>query len=115
MTSAPSGRPSRDAGSSLARLRLAAGQPEPARELADQSDDEVLLGLLALASHDFASARRRLDEARAANPFDPRTASARGRLAFLERRFPDAVGDLLEAALLRPDGLPDATDARFLK
>ena len=115
MTSAPSGRPSRDAGSSLARLLLAAGQPAAARELAEQSDDEVLLGLLALASHDFASARRRLDEARAANPFDPRTASARGRLSFLERRFPEAVGDLLEAALLRPDGLPDATDARFLK
>ena len=52
-------------------------------------------------------ARRLLDQARRANPFDPRTASARGRLAFLERRFADAVEDLLEAALLRPDGLPD--------
>jgi CRP-like cAMP-binding protein len=42
-------------------------------------------------------------------------ASARGRLAFLERRFGEAVWDLLEAALLRPDGLPDATDRRFLR
>src|SRR4029077_10811932 len=36
-------------------------------------------------------------------------------LAFLERKFGEAVWDLLEAALLRPDGLPDATDRRFLR
>ncbi|MGE5276238.1 MAG: cyclic nucleotide-binding domain-containing protein [Acidobacteriota bacterium] len=104
-----------ESASSLARLLLASGQSEEARALAVESDDRVLLGLLALESHDFAAARRLLDEARRRNPFDPRTASARGRLAFLERRFGDAVGDLLEAALLRPDGLPDRTDARFLK
>jgi len=94
---------------------LSAGQAEPARALAEKSEDAVLLGLLSLESHDFESARRLLDAARGDNPFDPRTASARGRLAFLERRFGDAVADLLEAALLRPDGLPDAGDARFLK
>lgn len=104
-----------EAASSLARLLLASGRSQEARALAVESDDSVLLGMLALESHDFESARRLLDGARQRNPFDPRTASARGRLAFLERRFADAVGDLLEAALLRPDGLPDATDARFLK
>lgn len=103
------------AASSLARVLLSAGQAEPARALAEQSEDAVLLGLLSLEAHDFQSARGLLDAARRSNPFDPRTASARGRLAFLERRFGDAVHDLLEAALLRPDGLPDATDARFLK
>jgi CRP/FNR family cyclic AMP-dependent transcriptional regulator len=104
-----------EAASSLARVLLASGHGDEARALAVRSDDGVLLGMLALESHDFEAARRLLDEARQANPFDPRTASARGRLAFLERRFADAVGDLLEAALLRPDGLPDATEARFLK
>jgi CRP-like cAMP-binding protein len=104
-----------ESASSLARVLLSAGQAKPARALAEKSDDAVLLGLLSLESHDFASARRLLDAARRDNPFDPRTASARGRLAFLERRFGDAVADLLEAALLRPDGLPDATDSRFLK
>ena len=104
-----------EAASSLARVLLASGREEEARVLATRSDDAVLLGMLALESHDFASARRFLDQARARNPFDPRTASARGRLSFLERRFADAVADLLEAALLRADGLPDATDARFLK
>jgi hypothetical protein len=104
-----------ESASSLARVLLSAGQAESARALAEKSDDAVLLGLLSLESHDFASARRLLDAARRDNPFDPRTASARGRLAFLERRFGDAVADLLEAALLRPDGLPDATEARFLK
>ncbi len=103
------------AASSLARVLIASGRSDPARALALESGDSVLLGLLALEAHDFTAARRMLDEARHANPFDPRTASARGRLAFLEKRFADAVGDLLEAALLRPDGLPDATDARFLK
>lgn len=104
-----------EAASSLARLLLASGRGPEARALALESEDSVLLGMLALESHDFESARRLLDAARRDNPFDPRTASARGRLAFLERRFADAVGDLLEAALLRPDGFPDATDARFLK
>jgi CRP-like cAMP-binding protein len=104
-----------EAASSLARVLIASGRSDRARALAQESGDAVLLGLLALEAHDFDSARRMLDEARRANPFDPRTASARGRLAFLERRFGDAVGDLLEAALLRPDGLPDATDSRFLK
>ena len=96
-------------------MLIASGRGAEARGLAVESGDDVLLGLLALESHDFESARALLDQARRANPFDPRTASARGRLAFLEKRFADAVGDLLEAALLRPDGLPEATDARFLK
>jgi len=104
-----------EAASSLARVLLASGRSEEARALAVQSADSVLLGLLALESHDLESARRLLDEARRDNPFDPRAASARGRLAFLERRFHDAVGDLLEATLLRPDGVPEANDARFLK
>jgi CRP/FNR family transcriptional regulator, cyclic AMP receptor protein len=104
-----------DAASSLARVLLASGRGAEARALALESNDSILLGMLALESHDFESARRLLDDARRANPFDPRAASARGRLAFLERRFTDAVDDLLEAALLRPDGLPDATDGRFLK
>ncbi len=104
-----------EAVSSLARVLLASGRGPEARALAIESEDAVLLALLALDAHDFESARRLLDEARRSNPFDPRTASARGRLAFLERRFSDAVGELLEAALLRPDGLPDAADSRFLK
>jgi CRP-like cAMP-binding protein len=116
-----SARPARDAArraeaaSSLARVLQACGRGAEARALAIESDDAVLLALLALDAHDLEAARRLLDEARRSNPFDPRTASARGRLAFLERRFADAVGELLEAALLRPDGLPDAADARFLK
>jgi len=104
-----------DAASSLARVLIATGQVDQARALAQESGDSVLVGLLALEAHDFELARRLLNEARRANPFDPRTASARGRLAFLERRFADAVGDLLEAALLRPDGRPEPSDARFLK
>ena len=54
-------------------------------------------------------------EARRRDPFDPRSASARGRLSFFEKRFPEAVGDLLEAALLRPEGVPDSTELRFLR
>ena len=100
---------------SLARVLIAAGHFDQARPFAVDGNDPVLLAVLALEAHDFAQARRLLDDARAQDPFDPRSASARGRLSFLERRFREAVGDLLEAALLRPDGLPDATDARFLK
>lgn len=100
---------------SLARVLLASGALDDARPLAASGNDPVLSALLALEDHHFSEARRLLDEARARDPFDPRSASARGRLSFLEKRFPEAVGDLLEAALLRPDGLPDATDTRFLR
>jgi CRP/FNR family transcriptional regulator, cyclic AMP receptor protein len=103
------------AAASLARVLLACRRTEDARRFAVDSGDPVLLGGLALDAHDFASARAFLDEARRRDPFDPRAASARGRLSFLERRFPESIADLLEAALLRPDGLPDATDARFLR
>src|SRR5262252_9422994 len=88
---------------------------EDARPFAVDGDDPVLMAVLALEEHDFDKARRLLDEARQRDPFDPRSASARGRLAFLEKRFADAVGDLLEAALLRPEGVPDPTDTRFLR
>ena len=103
------------ASASLARVLMASGRFEDARPLVVGGDDPVLLATLALESHEFADARRMLDEARQRDPFDPRSASARGRLAFLEKRFADAVGDLLEAALLRPEGVPDATDTRFLR
>ena len=100
---------------SLARVLIAAGLHEDARPFVVNGNDPVLHAVLALEAHDLSQARRLLDDARARDPFDPRSASARGRLFFLERRFPDAVSDLLEAALLRPDGLPDSTDLRFLK
>ena len=100
---------------SLARVLISSGAVEEARPFAVDGDDSVLMAMLALEAHDFVEARRLLDEARARDPFDPRSASTRGRLSFLERRFPEAVADLLEGALLRPDGLPDATDMRFLK
>jgi CRP/FNR family cyclic AMP-dependent transcriptional regulator len=103
------------ASASLARVLMASGRFDDARPLVVGGDDPVLFATLALESHEFADARRMLDEARQRDPFDPRSASARGRLAFLEKRFADAVGDLLEAALLRPEGVPDATDIRFLR
>jgi CRP-like cAMP-binding protein len=103
------------AAASLARVLLAAGDHDGARPLVSSGDDDVLAGVLALEEHDFAEARRLLDESRRRDPFDPRSASARGRLSFLEKKFADAVGDLLEAALLRPDGLPEAGDARLLR
>jgi CRP/FNR family cyclic AMP-dependent transcriptional regulator len=100
---------------SLARVLIAAGELEQAHPFAVDGDEPVLVAALALEANDLAKARRLLDAARARDPFDPRSASARGRLSFLEKRFGEAVGDLLEAALLRPDGLPDSTDARFLR
>ncbi|HEY1250542.1 MAG TPA: cyclic nucleotide-binding domain-containing protein [Thermoanaerobaculia bacterium] len=100
---------------SFARVLMACGRIDQARPFALDGNDPVLVARLLLEVHNFAEARRLLDEARHRDPFDPRVASARGRLAFLERRFGDAVWDLLEAALLRPDGLPDATDRRFLR
>ena len=103
------------ASASLARVLLAAGRADPARPYALDGSDPVLVARLLLEDHDFGEARRLLDEARRRDPFDPRIASARGRLGFLEKRFEEAVGDLLEAALLKPDGLPDATDRRFLR
>ncbi|HEY2797152.1 MAG TPA: cyclic nucleotide-binding domain-containing protein [Thermoanaerobaculia bacterium] len=100
---------------SFARVLMACGRIDQARPFALEGNDPVLVARLLLEVHNFADARRLLDEARHRDPFDPRVASARGRLAFLERRFGEAVWDLLEAALLRPDGLPDATDRRFLR
>ena len=103
------------ASASLARVLIGSGQADAARPFALDGDDPVLVARLLLEDLDFGEARRLLDEARRRDPFDPRIASARGRLGFLEKRFGEAVGDLLEAALLRPDGLPDATDRRFLR
>ena len=103
------------AAASLARVLIAAGRVDQARPYALDGNDPVLVARLLLEGHDFREARRLLDEARRRDPFDPRIASARGRLAFLEKRFGEAVWDLLEAALLRSDGLPDATDRRFLR
>lgn len=103
------------AAASLARVLISAGRIDQARPYALDGNDPVLVARLLLEGHDFREARRLLDEARRRDPFDPRIASARGRLAFLEKRFAEAVWDLLEAALLRPDGLPDATDRRFLR
>jgi CRP/FNR family cyclic AMP-dependent transcriptional regulator len=100
---------------SLARVLIAAGKIDQARPYALDGNDPVLVARLMLEGHDFSQARRLLDEARQRDPFDPRIASARGRLGFLEKRFGEAVWDLLEAALLRPDGLPDAADRRFLR
>lgn len=107
--------PGPESAASLARVLMACGAVETARALAAEGDDPVLPALLALESHDLETARRLLDAARRDDPFDPRSASARGRLAFFEKRFAASVEDLLEAALLRPDGLPDATEARFLR
>ena len=103
------------ASASLARVLISSGALDEARPFAVDGDDSVLMAMLALEAHDFARARVLLDEARARDPFDPRSASTRGRLSFLEKKFPQAVADLIEAALLRPDGLADATDLRFLK
>jgi CRP-like cAMP-binding protein len=103
------------AAASLARVLIAAGRVDQARPYALDGNDPVLVARLLLEGYDFAQARRLLDEARQRDPFDPRIASARGRLAFLEKRFGESAGDLLEAALLRSDGLPDATDRRFLR
>jgi CRP-like cAMP-binding protein len=103
------------ASASLARILLAAGHVDQARPFALDGDDPVLVARLRLEAHDFADARRLLDDARARDPFDPRIASACGRLAFLEKRFAEAVESLLEAALLRNDGLPDSADRRFLR
>jgi CRP/FNR family transcriptional regulator, cyclic AMP receptor protein len=103
------------AAASLARVLIAAGRADQARPYALDGDDPVLVARLRLEDLDFAQARRQLDDARRRDPFDPRVASARGRLAFLEKRFEEAVGDFLEAALLKPDGLPDAADRRFLR
>ncbi len=103
------------AASSLARVLIGAGRVDQARPYALDGNDPVLVARLLLEAHDFAEARRLMNEARARDPFDPRIASARGRLAFLEKRFAEAVEDLLEAALLRPDGAPDPTDRRFLR
>jgi CRP/FNR family cyclic AMP-dependent transcriptional regulator len=103
------------AAASLARVLMAAGRFDEARPYALDGNDPVLVARLLLEAHDFPQARRLLDEARRRDPFDPRIASARGRLGFLEKRFAEAIWDLLEAALLRPDGLPDATDRRFLR
>ncbi|HEY6146151.1 MAG TPA: cyclic nucleotide-binding domain-containing protein, partial [Thermoanaerobaculia bacterium] len=103
------------ASASLARVLIAAGRLEAAGALAAKGDDPVLPAVLALETHDLAAARQLLDEARRRDPFDPRSASARGRLSFIEKRFPEAVGDLLEAALLRPEGVPDSTELRFLR
>jgi len=103
------------ASASLARLLIASGHIDQGRPYALDGNDPVLVARLLLEAHDFREARRLLDEARRRDPFDPRIASARGRLEFLEKRFAEAVGDLLEAALLRPDGLPDGADRRFLR
>jgi CRP-like cAMP-binding protein len=103
------------AAASLARVLLSAGHVDQARPYALDGNDPVLVARLLLEAHDFGEARRLLDEARRRDPFDPRIASARGRLGCLEKRFAEAVRDLLEAALLRPDGLPDGTDRRFLR
>ena len=103
------------AAASLARVLLSAGRVDQARPYALDGNDPVLVARLLLEAHDFGEARRLLDEARRRDPFDPRIASARGRLGFLEKRFAEAVRDLLEAALLRPDGLPDGGDRRFLR
>ena len=100
---------------SLARVLIASGAVEEARPFAVAGNDPVLMALLALETHDLPEARRLLDDARERDPFDPRSASARGRLSFFERRFQDSVSDLLEAALLRPGGLPDPDDFRFLR
>ncbi|MGE5278123.1 MAG: cyclic nucleotide-binding domain-containing protein, partial [Acidobacteriota bacterium] len=100
---------------SLARVLIASGELAAARPLVLVGNDDVLRGLLALEDHDFSGARRLLDEARRRDPFDPRSASARGRLSFLEKRFGEAMEDLLEASLLRPGGLPDPADLRLLR
>jgi CRP/FNR family transcriptional regulator, cyclic AMP receptor protein len=103
------------ASASLARILLSAGHVDQARPFALDGDDPVLVARLRLEAHDFAEARRLLEDARQRDPFDPRIASACGRLAFLEKRFTEAVESLLEAALLRGDGLPDSGDRRFLR
>lgn len=103
------------ASASLARLLMDSGKLAEAARFAAEGGDPVLIAMLALETHDLEKARHLLDEARARDPFDPRSASARGRLSFLEKRFAEAVGDLLEAALLRPDNLPDPNDVRYLR
>jgi CRP/FNR family transcriptional regulator, cyclic AMP receptor protein len=97
----------------IGRLLERQGDSGSAARLADRIDDPTLSGRLATASMDYRKARRDLDRARAVDPFDPEAASARGALAFFERRFPEAMEDFLEAALLR--GNPAESDLRYLR
>src|SRR5215813_473952 len=53
------------AAASLARILLAAGHVDQARPFALDGDDPVLVARLRLEAHDFAEARRLLDDARA--------------------------------------------------
>ena len=94
------------ASASLARVLIAAGELEEARPFVVDGNDSVLMAVLSLEAHDFQEARRLLDEARNRDPFDPRSASARGRLSFLEKRFPEAVADLLESRFCAPKAYP---------
>jgi CRP/FNR family transcriptional regulator, cyclic AMP receptor protein len=98
----------------IGRLLERQGVAGSAALLADQIDDPVLSGRIATAAMDYRKARRELDRARAADPFDPEAASARGALAFFERRFPEAMEDFLEAALLRGAHLAEP-DLRYLR
>jgi CRP-like cAMP-binding protein len=101
--------------SSLAKLARLLKDEKTATDLAGRAEDSALLGLLSLESLELDSARRALDRARQDNPFDPEAASWRGRLNFLERKFSDALADLLEAEWLRPAGVSDPISTRHLR
>jgi CRP/FNR family cyclic AMP-dependent transcriptional regulator len=100
---------------SLAKLARVLKDEKTAADLAGRSEDAALMGLLSLESLDLEAARRALDRARAENPFDAEAASWRGRLNFLERLFPEALADLLEAEWLRHAGAVDPVATRHLR
>jgi CRP/FNR family transcriptional regulator, cyclic AMP receptor protein len=97
---------------SLADIHRVQKDFKTAGELAVRAEDDVLQGILAIEALDFEVARRVLDHARETNPFDARAASWRGHLHFLQRRFPEALADYLEAQWL---GLPDSADRAGLR
>lgn len=100
---------------SLAKLARVLKDEKTAAHLAGRAEDAALMGLLSLESLELEAARQALDRARAENPFDAEAASWRGRLNFLERRFPEALADLLEAEWLRSAGSADPVATRHLR
>jgi CRP-like cAMP-binding protein len=107
--------PARDA--SLGRIARECNNPPAARALSERAREPKLSGILAVEALDLPAARVFLDSARRANPFDAEAASWRGQLNFVERRFPEALADFLEAEWLTPhsESYPGSHHLRALK
>lgn len=100
---------------SLAKLARVLKDEKTAADLAGRAEDAAFMGLLSLESLELEAARHALDRAREENPFDAEAASWRGRLNFLERKFPEALADLLEAEWVRHAGVADPVATRHLR